>query len=94
MKTRSSNATRPSDATRPSMLDCLMDTERPWRCRIIKTRKDYDGKRFFKIHWKSTTIPAGNKWGVKKISWNDSWEPEENVAADRIRSFWRRRQFN
>jgi len=74
----------------PKMLDCLKDTDRAWRCRIIKTRKDYDGKRFFKIHWKSTTIPAGNKWGVKKISWNDSWEPEEHVADDLIRSFFRR----
>ena len=69
------------------LLECLRDAEHAWNCRIVKARRDADGALFFKLHWRSTAAPPGNKWGLRKICWNDSWEPEEHVADDLIRAY-------
>jgi len=72
------------------IMDSLLNNKTEWRCRIVKFRVDVDGKRFFKLHWRSTKAPVGNKWGVSKISWKDTWEPEEHVSAKCIQIFWKK----
>ena len=68
------------------LLDSLHDEKTEWRCKIVKFRMDYDGVKYYKVHWRSTLLPSGNKWGARKISWRDSWEPESNISAKAIRS--------
>jgi hypothetical protein len=73
-----------------AILECLRNVDHEWKCRIIDWRTEDDGVRYFKLHWKTTKAPKGNKWGVKKISWKDSWEPEEHVSGKLVRRFLRK----
>ena len=77
----------------PPLMDCLVDMEFEWRCRILKAKK-VDGERFFKLHWRSTPAPENNKWGVRKVCWRDSWEPKDNVPRKMRRRFLRKRKAN